>query len=125
VAVIKRQVAIDVLDEVWMVPYGFGKEYRRLALEHIYHYKTGKPERLFETVSDILGLVGYEASEEAIKRWGVRKRVEAQVHASNEHLRASDNPIRRHPRPSWMPDPWLGPERGEGIFGAPGPTRLD
>lgn len=121
---VQRQVVVRVLGKIWMAPYGFGVIYRQVAAEHIEYDRTGKPERLFETVSDMLGLIGYSASAEVVKSWSLRKRVEAEVHAANVHARASDNPIRKHPRPSWMPGAWLGPERGEGVWGGPGPTPL-
>ena len=59
-------------------------------------------------LSDLLALVGYDASPETIETWPLLRRVEAEVHATNLHLRASDNALHRHPRPSWMPEPWQG-----------------
>jgi hypothetical protein len=120
----RRVIQIRVLGSTWLVPYGFGVVYGRVAAEHIEYDRTGKPERLLETVSDMLGLVGYEAPAEVVKGWNLRKRVEAEVYAANVHARASDNPIRKHPRPAWMPDAWLGPERGSDVWGGPGPTPL-
>lgn len=121
---IQRHVEIQVLDETWSVPYGFGKAYSRAATDHIEFNRTGKPERLLESVSGILGLVGYEASPAVIASWPLRRRVEAQVYCGNLHVRASDNPVPRCPKPEWLPEPWCGPERGDDIFGGRGPTPL-
>jgi hypothetical protein len=96
------------------VPRGFGAAYRECAADPVDE----------ETLSDILALVGYDASPEEIHEWPLDRRVEAEVWAARVHLRASDNPIRVPPRPEWMPAPWLGPSRGKGIFGGPAPTPL-
>ena len=119
-----REVEIGVLDEVWWVPYGFGRRYKQVATEHIEYLRTGQPETLLDTLQGMLGLIGYEVSVETLKRWGLRKRVDAEVYSANVHARASDNLIRRCRRPSWMPEPWTGPSLGEGIFDGPGPTVL-
>jgi len=117
-----REVEIDVLDEVWLVPYGFGRLYKAVALQHIESTHTGDAQ--LQVLRDLLGLVGYEASIETLQRWGLRKRVDAHVYCANVHARASDNPIRRCRRPFWLPEPWTGPERGEGVWAGPGPTVL-
>ena len=62
-----------------------------------------------------------------------RKRVEAVVYAANVALRASDNPIQRHPHLSWLPErPWQGPPADtshiradlRGAFDGPGGTPI-
>lgn len=74
-------------------------------------------------LADILSLVGYDVEPETIERWTLQKRVEVEVWACREHLVASDNPLRRHPRPSWLPEPWKGDDLGS--FCASSPTRLE
>ena len=81
-----------------------------------------------ETLNDILGLIGYCATTETIESWTLRQRVDALVYAANVSARASDNVVRRCPRPDWFPEhPWRGPEIGEAgtIFGGPGPTPIE
>lgn len=95
-------------------PRGFGAAYRRAAQE------PASPAVL----ESLLGLVGYSASAERIAGWPLVKRVEAEVHGYNQHLRACGNPIQRHPRPAWMPEPWLGAPQGEGVFESPAGTPL-
>lgn len=75
-------------------PEGFKAEYRRVAK------RIATPQVL----SDILGLIGYDAKPSEIKEWPVEKRIQLEVYAVNVHLRASDNPIRKHPKPEWLPD---------------------
>lgn len=96
-------------------PAGFQGAYERAARE------PAEPGVL----SDLLALVGYEATAAAVASWSLERRVQAEVHAVNVHLRASDNrPMRAHPRPDWMPPPWGGPTQGEGIFEMPVGTTL-
>lgn len=95
--------------ETWDVPAGWGKRYRSLALAHT------TPEVL----RDLLELIGYTADPLAIATWPLRRRVELLVYASNVHLRASDNPIPRHPRLEGLPDPWTG--KGAGLDATPTP----
>jgi len=95
-------------------PPGFKAHYRQLAID------PATPAVL----SDLLSLVGYEAAAEDITTWSLQHRVEAEAFAVTTHLRASDNVLRAHPKPAWFPDPWLGPETGEGIFGGPSGTPL-
>lgn len=97
-----------------VTPVGFVADYRRTRLN------PASPKAL----SALLALVGYEASVEVVERWSGEKRVEAEVYAVNAHLRASDNILRRCPRPEWLPEPWQGPEVGEGVFGGPSGTVL-
>lgn len=76
-------------------------------------------------LSDLLALVGYDAHPSEIARWSLERRVEAEVYAVNVHLRASDNkPMRKHPRPAWMPEPWGGIPEGESILDTQGGTPL-
>jgi hypothetical protein len=103
---------IKVLDATWRVPRGFGATYRRVLKDHFALLAAGEPGKLISEVIDLLALVGYNATREQVADWDLRKRVEAVIYAANEHLRASDNPIQRYPRPSWLPDqPWKGPPR--------------
>lgn len=96
-------------------PLGFKAVYARITKD------PAEPSVL----SDILGLVGYAASPDSIATWPLCQRVQAEAHAVNEHLRANDNILRRHPRPGWMPDPWQGPESGAGLFAGPSGTPLN
>jgi hypothetical protein len=101
---------------------GFGAWYTRVR----------KDPATPEVLSDWLGLVGYEAKAEDIARWPLERRVEAEVYAVNVHLRASDNAIRRCPKPEWFPEPWQGPELQNthvredlrGAFDGPSGTQL-
>lgn len=95
-------------------PAGFKATWARIARE------PAEPAAL----RDLLALVGYDASAEAIAGWPMERRVEAEAYATNVHLRASDNVLRRHPRPSWLPEPWGGSSEGEGIFEGPGGTPI-
>lgn len=103
-------------------PKGFKAEYARC----------GKKLASPQVLSDILGLVGYDATPEEVKGWSKEKRIQLEVYAVNVHLRASDNPIRKHPKPEWLPEPWNGPQRDvsriredlQGAFDGPSGTRL-
>jgi hypothetical protein len=89
------------------------------------HARTAADPATPEVLRDLLALVGYEASVEAISGWSLERRVEAEVYAVNVHLRASDNePLRAYPRPAWLPAPWLGPDAIEGGIFGPGGTPL-
>jgi hypothetical protein len=106
----KRFTTIRVLGEIWHVPRGFGREYARCAKDDLALACSAKPGEVIGTVIDLLALVGYSATVAQVADWDLRKRVEAVVWAVNEHLRASDNPIQRHPPLPWLPkDPWQGP----------------
>lgn len=98
-----------------ITPVGFAATYRRVRRD------PATPKEL----SDLLALVGYWVTAEAVEKWPMDKRVEAEVYAVNAHLRASDNILRRCPKPDWMPEPWQGPETGEGVFGGPSGTVLE
>jgi hypothetical protein len=100
---------------VGKAPFGFGAHYAAAWKD------PAKPEVL----RDILELVGWTASVEAIAAWPMLRRVEAEVYAARVHLRASDNPVRVPPRPKWMGEPWRGPRSlADGIVHAPEPTVL-
>lgn len=118
---VERTTQIDVFDEVWHVPRGFGAVYRRTAMNHLCN---GTSDRISEVI-DLLALIGYRATVEQVASWDLRKRVEAVVYAATVHARASDNPVRRHPRLSWLPErAWQGPDQGEGAFAGPSGTPL-
>jgi hypothetical protein len=120
-----RSTRIRVLDETWRVPRGFGAAYRRVLRDHFALIAAGEPGKLLSEVIDLLALVGYHASVEQVAGWDLRRRVEAVVYAGTEHARASDNPVPRHPRPSWLPArPWHGPDQGEGAFAGPSGTPI-
>jgi len=115
-----KTTRIVVKGEAWDVPRGFGRAYADVA----YGEEHCEPE----TLNDILGLIGYCATTETIESWTLRQRVDALVYAANVSARASDNVVRRCPRPDWFPEhPWRGPEIGEAgtIFGGPGPTPIE
>ncbi len=112
----KRTTTISVRGETWRVPRGFGFAYRVTAQE-------GAP---VSAVVDLLALVGYAATPAQVRGWNLRRRVEAIVHAGFEYARASDNPVRRHPRPRWLPKhPWQGSWRGKGAFAGPTGTSIE
>lgn len=106
---------MTVADFIETAPPGFKGAYERAARE------PAEPEVL----SDLLALVGYDASPTVCGSWTLEQRVEAEVYACNVHLIASDNRgMRRHPRPAWMPEPWGGSSEGESILDTPGGTLL-
>lgn len=120
-----RSTKIRALNEIWHVPRGFGAAYQRVLRDHFSRLSAGEPGKLISEVIDLLGLIGYQASPEQVSNWDLRRRVEAFVYAVTEHARASDNPVQRHPRPSWLPErAWQGPGQGEGVFAGPGRTPL-
>jgi hypothetical protein len=107
-----RTTSIRVLDETWRVPRGFGAAYRRVLKDHFALIVAGEPGKLISEVIVLLALVGYHATIEQVADWDLRRRVEAVVFAATEYARASDNPVQRHPQPSWLPKaPWQGPPR--------------
>lgn len=108
----KRTTKIRVLGETWHVPRGFGRAYARAAKDDLALALAAKPKpgEVIGTIIDLLALVGYSVTIEQVADWDLRRRVEAVVYASREYLRASDNPIQRHPPLPWLPeDPWQGP----------------
>jgi len=105
-----RTTKIRVLKETWLVPRGFGTVYRRTLKDHFALIAAGEPGALLSEAIDLLALIGYDATAEQVADWDLRKRVEAVIYAATEYARASDNPVQRHPRPSWLPErPWQGP----------------
>lgn len=105
-----RVTKIRVRQETWSVPRGFGAAYRRVLKDHFALIVAGTPGKLISEVIELLALIGYDTTAEQVSNWDLRKRVEAVIYAATEHLRASDNPGPRHPRPSWLPEqPWKGP----------------
>jgi hypothetical protein len=119
-----RTTAIRVLGETWHVPRGFGRAYARVARDDLEWVPSGTPGKI-SSVIDLLALVGYEATKKQVSGWNLRRRVEAVIYAATEHARASDNPVQRHPRPSWLPErAWQGPERGKGAFAGPSGTPI-
>lgn len=122
----QRTTSIRVLDETWRVPRGFGAVYRRVLKDHFALIAAGEPGKLISEVIDLLALVGYEATVGQVADWDLRRRVEAVIYAATEYARASDNPVQRHPRLSWLPaTPWQGPRRGEGAFAGPSGTPVE
>ena len=116
----RADTKIRVLKETWRVPRGFGAAYRRVLKDHFALLAAGKPGKLITEVVDLLALVGYDATREQVADWDLRKRIEAVIYAATEHARASDNPVQRYPRPSWLPErSWQGPDRGKGAFAGP------
>ena len=76
------------------VPRGFGVTYRAILRER------GTPT--VAEVVDALGLICYQVLPCVVQNeWSSFKRLEAFVWAVTEHLRASDNAVRRHPIPAW------------------------
>lgn len=93
------------VEEALAAPAGFKAVYARIA----------KAPAEPSVLSDLLGLIGYAVTPEAVASWSLKKRVQGEAYAANEHLRASDNILRKHPRPEWLPEPWKGPSAG-GVF---------
>ena len=117
-----RTTKIRVRQETWSVPRGFGAAYRRVLKDHfapiaaetpgklISEVKLISEAKLISEVIDLLALIGYDVTSDQVATWDLRKRVEAVIYAATEHLSAADNPIQRHPRPTWLPEqPWKGP----------------
>lgn len=128
-----KTTTIVVLGERWDVPRGFGAAYRREVARQMDSFRRGRSAEITSVVSDMLLMIGYEASVESIADWPLRKRVEAVVYAATVHARAGDNPVQRHPELEWLPKPWQGKpaDRPEhirpdlwGAFAGPGPTRV-
>lgn len=109
----------------WDVPRGFGAAYRRAAKLDLACVGDGKPGEVIGGIISVLALIGYAATHEQVATWDLRRRVEAMIYAATEHARAGDNPVQRHPRPSWLPErPWQGPRHGSGAFAGPSPTAI-
>ena len=121
----QRTTTIRVLKETWRVPRGFGAVYRRVLKDHFALIAAGEPGKLIAEVIDLLALVGYHTTIAQVADWDLRRRVEAVIYAATEHASASDNPVQRHPRPSWLPErSWQGPACGEGVFAGPSGTPI-
>ena len=91
------------------MPRGFGAVYLRILRDHFDLLAAGEPGKLISEVIDLLALIGYHATVEQVADWDLRQRVEAVIYASTEHARASDNSVRRHTRPRWLPErAWQG-----------------
>lgn len=130
----QRTTKIRVLDETWRVPRGFGAAYRRVLKDHFALIAAGTPGKLISEVIDLLALIGYHATfEQVAMEWDLRRRVEAVIYAATEYARASDNPVQRHPRPSWLPKrSWQGPSADvsgirsdlRGVFAGPSGTPI-
>lgn len=61
-------------------------------------------EILPATLRDMLALVGEDVAVERIEKWAPLERAVVYDWAAREHLHASDNPVRRRPRPSLLAD---------------------
>jgi hypothetical protein len=121
----KKTTTIHAFGDVWRVPRGFGRAYRTVVHEHVKWISDGKPGKVITDILAVIELIGYTATREQIADWNARRRVEACVYAATEYARASDNPVQRHPRPSWLiEEPWRGPERGKGVWRGPAPTSI-
>jgi len=83
-------------DENYTAPLGFRSKYLTCLKD------MASPRVL----SDILGLVGYDVDPITVEGWSREKRVQLEVYACNVHARASDNIIRKHPKPAWLPESW-------------------
>jgi hypothetical protein len=81
-----------------------------------HHRATARDPAGLHQLRDLLGLIGYSVTLQALRAWPLAKRVQAEVYAVRARLRASDNPVRVPPRPAWMPEPWRGRTVGRGVF---------
>jgi len=116
----RRSTTIRVLGATWQVPRGFGRAYVRAVADDLSCTHLGRSEEADAAIVDLLALVGYATTPVQVALWDLPRRVEAVVWAGTEVLRASDNPIQRHPALAWLPDPpWQGPPPGEGTFSGP------
>lgn len=55
-------------------------------------------------VQDTLLIVGIEVALDIIDIWCDKQVQDAEWWAWHEHARASDNPVRRYPKPSFLPE---------------------
>lgn len=116
------KIYVSSLNETWQAPRGFGTAYRRLAND----FASAESPKVISEVIGLLGIIGYEATYTQVADWNLRRRIEAVIYAGTEHAMASDNPVPRHPRPSWLPErPWQAPSRGFGVFAGPGGTPIE
>ena len=119
-----KTVCLVVHGETWDVPWGFKDQYRQLLKIQFKALSKGHPGEVIGRLQNIMGLIGFAPTPNAIAEWPLRKRIEAEAYARNVHLRASDNPIIRHPPLPWLPEPWKGPPQGEASYAGPGPTPI-
>lgn len=54
-------------------------------------------------LQDMLALVDVRVTMRELERRTAKERLAAERWAAREHLRASDNPVRRLPKPAWLP----------------------
>jgi hypothetical protein len=117
---------IRAFGEIWHVPRGFGRVYRDVVRDQERHAARGAPGRMLLDVISALEVTGYTSTVHVVAEWSARQRVEALIWAATEYARAGDNPVQRHPRPTWITvQPWKGPEVGEGIWRSPSPTPIE
>jgi len=79
-----------------LAPSGYKDAYER----------TAKDPASATVLVDLLGLVGLTVTAEEVAEWSLVRRVQAEVWACATHAKASDNIVRRLPRPDWLPEPW-------------------
>jgi hypothetical protein len=80
--------------------------------------------RNFELLINLLSLVGYQATAEAVGRWDDKDRQKVYEWAGLTHLAASDNDVDVPPRPDILPPPWTGPVQNAGTIWETNPTVL-
>lgn len=121
----KESTRIRVQGVTWWVPRGFGRAYAQAAKDDLSLDGAANPGEVIEQIVSLLALIGYSATTQQVAGWDLRRRVEAVIYASVIHAHAGDNPVRRHPRPAWIPkQPWQGPQCGHGAFAGPGGTPI-
>lgn len=78
-----------------------------------------------EVLGTMLMLVGYVASPAWLSTRTDAELRDIEWWAGMTHLRASDNPVRRYPRPEILPEPWAGKPAANGkafdMWGNPTP----
>ena len=72
-------------------------------------FYVGSGEVSASAVVTILSLVSVRAEPDTVKGWTQHERVLAYDWAYRIHLRASDNPVRLRPRPTFIPVDWGTP----------------
>mgnify|MGYP007100111458 CR=1 FL=1 len=106
-------VEVKAGSERWSVPRGWGRSFRELA--------DVKPS----TVRICMAQIGFGVSDAIAASWPALKRAEAVLHARTMMAKASDNPGRVFPRPTWLTaEPFKGPIVGTGVFAQAAPTVL-
>lgn len=77
-----------------------------------------------DSLEVMLGLVGYDPDAAWLGNLTDQEARDAEWWAGMLHLRASDNPVRRYPRPEFLPEPWEGePTEAGNLWGNPTPLR--